>query len=271
MTRLFLSVLLGVLLGGGLVWWGTGERRAEPSAPVMPVEDEVGAAETLGDVGRLREQLDQERARASELSARVSALEVRPEPEHRPAAESEAQWEEPGEEGEADSSFGRPWFNAEALAAAGWTAEEIYRIRARWEQYELDRLEVKNQRARKVPGWEKLGGRSFQIESETRHDLGDEGYEAMRFATNQPNRVVLEEILETSPAAEAGLLPGDELISYAGQRVFTPGAVQFLTASGELGAWTEIRILRGGEELRFFVPRGPLGARLEAIVRAPYR
>lgn len=271
MTRLFLSLLLGALLGGGLVWWGTGERPAEPDAPALPVEDEVTAPGKLSEVGRLREELDQERARAAELSAQVAALESSPDAEQQPAEESEASLEETGGEDETDSPSVRPWFNAEALVAAGWTGSEISRIRTRWERYELEKLELENQRARKAPGWKKLGGRSFQIEAEARDDLGDEGYEAMRFATNQPNRVVVEEILETSPAAEAGLLPGDQLISYAGQRIFTPGALQFLTASGESGAWTEIWVLRGGEQLRFFVPRGPLGIRLDAVVRTPYR
>jgi membrane-associated protease RseP (regulator of RpoE activity) len=163
-----------------------------------------------------------------------------------------------------------PWFDAEALEGAGWTPGEIRGIRLRWEEYEMAKLEVENDRARKVPGWKHLGKRSFQIEVELRRDLGDEDYEAMRYATSQPNRVILSELLETSPAAVAGLEPGDEVVSYDGQRIFTASALKLLTLAGVPGALTEMRVLRAGEEHRFFVPRGPLGTRLEIASRAPY-
>jgi hypothetical protein len=163
-----------------------------------------------------------------------------------------------------------PWFDAEALEGAGWTPGEIRRIRLRWEEYEMAKLEVENDRARKVPGWKHLGKRSFQIEVELRRDLGDEDYEAMRYATSQPNRVILSELLGTSPAASAGLEPGDEVVSYAGQRIFTASALKQLTLAGVPDALTEMRVLRAGEEHRFFVPRGPLGTRLEIASRAPY-
>ena len=275
MTRLFLAALLGALLGGGLVWWGSSERRAEPALSALPGAEGAPESETASELSRLREELHQERARASELSAQlsaqVSALDFNPEPQAD--VEGEIFWEQRAvaEEAGAGSPSLRPWFDAGALEAAGWGPAEIDRIRERWEQYELAKLDIENQRARKVPGWKKLGGLSFQLEVEARQVLGVEAYEAMRFATNQPNRVVVEEVLEISPAAEAGFLPGDELISYGGQRVFTPGAVQFLTTAGERGAWAEIWILRGGEELRLLVPRGPLGARLKSVLRVPYR
>jgi S1-C subfamily serine protease len=92
----------------------------------------------------------------------------------------------------------------------------------------------------------------------------------MRYATSQPNRVILSELLETSPAAVAGLEPGDEVVSYDGQRIFTASALKLLTLAGVPGALTEMRVLRAGEEHRFFVPRGPLGTRLEIASRAPY-
>jgi len=227
---------------------------------------------------RLREQLQRETARADALLARVEALEFSLGPEAGAPASHEESPSPPrpeaqaaAEDEEANSPSVRPWFNVQALEVAGWEPGEIDRIRERWEQYELAKLEIENQRARKVPGWQKLGGQSFQVAAEARQDLGDEAYEAMLYATNQPNRVVVEEVLEISPAAEAGFLPGDEFVSYGGQRVFTPGAIQFLTTSGEKGAWTEVWILRGSEELRLLVPRGPLGTRLSSVVRAPYR
>jgi hypothetical protein len=288
MTRNLLLVLLGALLGGGLVWWalspatgpllsdsaaplGAAASRAEIPARVSPTLDSSPGERVTADlrvqIQELRAALQQERDRGRDLAEilpytlpealpdpGMAAVAVTPGPETSPPAEDEAP----------------PWFDGEALEGAGWTPGEIRRIRLRWEEYEMAKLEVENDRARKVPGWKHLGKRSFQIEAELRRDLGDENYGAMRYATSQPNRVILSELLGTSPAAAAGLEPGDEVISYDGQRIFTASALKYLTVADVPGALTEMRVLRAGEEHRFFVPRGPLGTRLEVTSRAPY-
>ena len=283
MTRSLLLVLLGTLLGGGLVGWrlypATGPLLSDPPAPLgvaasrseIPARVPPTLASSPGErvtadlrvqIQELRAALQQERDRGRDLADTLpealpdlgmAAVAVTPGPETSPPAEDEAP----------------PWFDGGALEGTGWTPGEIRRIRLRWEEYEMAKLEVENDRARKVPGWKHLGKRSFQIEAELRRDLGDEDYEAMRYATSQPNRVILSELLETSPAAAAGLEPGDEVISYDGQRIFTASALKYLTVADVPGALTEMRVLRAGEEHRFFVPRGALGTRLEVTSRAP--
>ncbi|MDE0885962.1 MAG: PDZ domain-containing protein [Myxococcota bacterium] len=259
MIRLLSAVLLGIFLGGSMTWLVMSDRD-------RPSDDEVTAPgiEKPGLGEELRAQKDRIRSLEAELAVREIPSPTLPviseSPEPVPAAE------EPTDSAPTEKA----WFDSAALEAEGWTADQALRIRRRWERLQMEKLDIENQRARKVPGWKKLGKEQFQIQVEARRDLGDEDYEAMRFASGEPNRVVLTELLETSPAAEAGLLPEDEVISYDGQRVFTAAALKFLTQVGELGAATEIRVLRGGLEQRYFVPRGPLGTRLEAQVRSPY-
>ncbi len=272
LTRAFLPALLGALVGGAGVAWMLGGFGDSPGG-----ESASGAfsgrspnADTALEIARLRQEIAQERALRT---APVATLPAEPAPARPPAAAPPVADDLPGTSGaevEAEAAKASPWFDAAALEQVGWSRDEVERVRQRWEEYQLAKLEVENQRARKVPGWKELGKRLFQIEVQARNDLGDEGYEAMRFAAGQTNRVVLSELLEISPASDAGLMSGDEVISYGGQRVFSAGALKFHTQSGEPGAWTEVRVLRAGEERRFFVRRGPLGARLEAVHRDPY-
>ena len=272
LSEAFVPALLGALVGGAGVAWMLGAFEDSPGGRASPesVVARSPNADTVLEIARLREELAQERALRVAPPAPPSAEPASP---GLPAAEPPAEKDFPemtGAEAEEEVAETRPWFDSAALGRLGWSEDEVERVRQRWEEYQLAKLEVENQRARKVPGWKALGKRLFQIEVEARNDLGDEGYEAMRFAAGQKNRVVLSELLDISPASDGGLMPGDEVISYDGQRVFSSGALKFLTQSGEPDAWTEVRVLRAGEERRFFVRRGPLGARLEAVRRPPY-
>ena len=272
LTRAFLPALLGALVGGAGVAWLLGGFGDSPGGESVSgaLAGRSPNADTALEIARLRQEIAQER---SLRTAPVATLPAEPAPPRPLAAAPPVADDLPetsGAEVEAEAAKASPWFDAAALERVGWSEDEVERVRQRWEEYQLAKLEVENQRARKVPGWKELGKRLFQIEVQARNDLGDEGYEAMRFAAGQNNRVVLSELLEISPASDAGLMSGDEVISYDGQRVFSAGALKFYTQSGEEGAWTEVRVLRGDEERRFFVRRGPLGARLEAVHRPPY-
>ena len=60
------------------------------------------------------------------------------------------------------------------------------------------------------------------LDATFRNDLGDDGYDAYLRATGKPNRVSVRELLPTGAGSRAGLEVGDELVEYAGARVFSP-------------------------------------------------
>jgi S1-C subfamily serine protease len=62
---------------------------------------------------------------------------------------------------------------------------------------------------------------------------------------------------------------GDELVEYAGMRVFSTADLQLLTASGRLGETVSVDVVRGGQPLTLRAARGPLGIVLDAVRRAP--
>ncbi len=94
-----------------------------------------------------------------------------------------------------------------------------------------------------------------------RIDLGDDFYDAMLYATNQPNRSKIGNVMGTSPAAAAGLRIRDVIVRYDGERVFEPDDIKRLSESGEPGERVEVKIHRDGREIEMRVERGPLGIR----------
>jgi membrane-associated protease RseP (regulator of RpoE activity) len=169
----------------------------------------------------------------------------------------------------------RPWFDSEGLLDAGVAPTEVQNLRERFEQIELARLYLRDRAARE--GW--AGSSRFREESRAldarfeglRAELGAQGYDRLLFAIGRPNRARVHDLLERAPAREAGLKPGDVIVSYDGRRIFTVSELRRATTEGQAGAPVEVRLERNGEEIRLFVPRGPLGARLVPARSPPLR
>ncbi len=166
-----------------------------------------------------------------------------------------------------------PVFDEDALRAAGLSMTTVKQTRERLEQLEMDRLFLRDRAIRE--GWmgtvrysnevEKLEGRKQDINN----SLGDSGYDAYLYATNQSNRVVIREMLQGSPAKAAGLLPGDVVLSYGGKRMFATRDLQNATTGGRAGESVAVEILRNGQAMNLYIPRGPLGVYLDADSAKP--
>ncbi len=279
------GILVGILLGvvGGRLLDGTptetetayakGEdgptrdfqTRADLDALQKALAADIEARTALTvEVGRLQEQLARlvagsEPGAVAESDRALSG--------GRPSDESEA---EPGAGAESTEAEERPAFDTEALVVAGVHRVDAGRLRERWEEFEMDKLELAHSSVRE--GW--LFSPRHRRELRTlqqamREDLGDESYDLLLFAMGQPNRVVVREVLERSPAREIGLEPGDTILSYDGTRVFRAGELRHATALGEPGAFVRIELVREGRPLELYVPRGPLGLILKSESRLP--
>jgi membrane-associated protease RseP (regulator of RpoE activity) len=163
----------------------------------------------------------------------------------------------------------------ETLIAAGFTEPQAADIQARLDAIDLKNLYLED-RARRE-GW--LGTARYQEETrelreqafrELRPQIGDESYDRLLYALKRPNRVMVREVIQLSPAAQADLQPGDRIIEYDGQRIFTIPELQTLTGKGTAGAPVLVRLKRtGGESLNVYLPRGPLGIRPIRVREAP--
>ena len=165
---------------------------------------------------------------------------------------------------------GRPWFDATLLAARGAPAAEIERLSDIFSESEMQRIDL-DHRARRE-GWHRKRRYYNAIRAQQQHfreDIGDETYDLLLYATRRGNRVVLSDVLGNSPAANAGLQPGDMILSYDGERIFTGRELQRATTQGEIGESVAVDVLRRGERLRLYTTRGALGARLRSMRMLP--
>jgi len=143
------------------------------------------------------------------------------------------------------------------------------RIQEREEKMEMERLYLRNSAIRE--GWfgtEKYFEKSRQLNSETniyREELGDENYDRYLFNTDQTNRISVLSVISNSPAAEAGLSKGDIILSYNDENIYSWTDLTTATTSGDMGQTVSVAVKRNDQEFEIFVPRGPLGIRLENI------
>jgi len=143
------------------------------------------------------------------------------------------------------------------------------RIQKKVEEREMNQLYLRNTSIRE--GWfgtEKYFEKSRELAQESnvyRDELGDVRYDEYLFQSDQTNRVSITSIIATSPAEKIGLQTNDIILEYDNQRIFSWSDITQLTAEGENGETVSLVIQRDNSTIELFIPRGPLGVRLENI------
>jgi hypothetical protein len=272
-----LSATLGIAAGialGFVIRDGPEERRTAPVASGAP-----DAA--LPDLEGVRRELEAERTSRIALEAEVDQLrwaieQLAPDLVRQPTLEEPAKTEEEANPLDLIAKIGlepftqAAWFDESEFESRGYDADQIERLRTRFDSAKMEELYVKDQAARE--GWPRSGqlyAEVQKIRSSLRNELGDETYDLMLYATGARNRVAVVETLATSPAEAANLQPGDVIVRYGGQNIYSVPDLKQAQRVGEAGDPVAIDVVRGGEEIRVFVPQGPLGARLQGQRRVP--
>jgi hypothetical protein len=238
--------------------------------------DLASVAEANEEVERLRAELGLERELRERLAAKLEfQADTGSDEGLGRATGEEAVATRAGGKAGAGTGQAKPpgaaWFDDGRLEAVGIDPGRIQHIRGAWEAYTMEKLYLSDAQARGEKLTKpQLARRIMQIEQRLREELGDGDYEAVLYATGERNRIVLTDVLESSPAGRSGMQAGDEVLSYDGQRIFQPAGLKLMTFAGEGGESVEVRVLRDGEMHRIFVPRGPLGVRYSAESRPPF-
>jgi len=92
-----------------------------------------------------------------------------------------------------------------------------------------------------------------------REELGDADYERYLEANGRSTSVGIGSVIGSSPAQSAGLRPGDEIVSYGGERVYSMTDINMASMDGVAGQNVVIDIVRDGMPMQVVLPRGPLG------------
>lgn len=262
---------LGVLTGGLLGSWLRG--------PATPAPGRAPGGGEAAAVAALREDLAEERLAREALAGEVALLRGAlvewlapddPDARDAPAPAAPAPGSAAGAQAPPAAARAGPWFDEPGLREAGLAPAEIERLRGRFEEFQMEELYLRDQAVRE--GWRqrpRYPRELSDLRGELRRELGEESYDWMLYAMGQPNRVRLEDVLESSPAAQAGLEPGDLVLRYDDRRVFNARELQQATAQGRAGGSVAVDLVRGGAVVRVYLPRGPLGVRLKGLRLVP--
>jgi len=268
------ALLIGVALGSRFASAPPGE----PPAPLPSTN-----ANEASRIATLTRELDHERGLRGALELELSML--RDEVGTVPASKTlPATASAPSTGGDASSagttetektpsanSKRDEWFDVRKLTDLGLDDRRAEWLRERFESLQMDELYLRDQATRE--DWVNKPRYSREIRAlrgEVRAAIGDEDYDSLLYASGRHNRVLLSNVLQNSPAAAAGIQAGDILLRYDDHTIFDVRDLLAETASGEFGETASIEIERGGERMRFFVARGPLGARIQPQRRAPF-
>jgi membrane-associated protease RseP (regulator of RpoE activity) len=221
------------------------------------------------EINALRQQLQQEitarkklQNTVNELSKKITALAT----------------QQPSTDGTTNNPASinprnRDWFNQQALIDAGVGKSTAQNLKIRFETQALEKLYLRDNAMRE--GW--FGSRRYRNELELldaqlsglQEEIGDQAYEAYLFASGQPNQVMVQSVLASSSADTAGIRADDQILSYDGQRIFNWRALRTATTQGTADENVTIEIIRDGKRLQLYVPRGPLGVRMDSASVAP--
>jgi hypothetical protein len=250
---------------------GSLDRDRRPDATPSAATDHRDLREI---VEGLRESLEEQIRRHEELRTEVAQMGAGMSGA-APIAASEVRDEENAERKETPHASG--WhaggpaegFDDGVLFEAGLHPSDAERLREAWEGATFEQMALRD--AARREGWfgkERYRTELNAIRSDLREELGENGFDALLFATGQSNRILVTGVIDRSSAAYAGFEKGDQILRYAGRRVFTPRELNEETASGVSGTTVPVEVLRRGRSETLSVRRGPLGV-VTSIVRAP--
>jgi hypothetical protein len=263
MRTVILAAALSGIVAFAAASWVYESRRPELRESVpdfdasQPADLRIAALERAVSEERLARQLLQEEVLV--LTAALDAL--------GDVSVAGATGDESSEE-RRESSAGEGWRDyyrrrlpedrAERLISAGFSPGRADWILQREEELQMEALEARYEAGR-AGSPEDFFRSSFDVGNTLRQDLGDDDYARYLEANGRPSSVPVSSVIDISPAATAGLRPGDSITAYDGQRVFSINDVNVVAMEGKPGENVIIDIERDGVLMQLVVPRGPLG------------
>lgn len=145
----------------------------------------------------------------------------------------------------------------DAMLAAGLSPQRVEHILRRESEMRFEMLQAYYD-AQKSGEPMSRSAFGFGPDAMLREDIGDSDYEKYLQANGRPTSVEVGSVMAASPAERAGLQPGDEIVGYDGQRVFTTSELMQRTMSDGDGD-VVVDVVRNGSQMQIVLPRGPIG------------
>ncbi len=255
---------------GLLLLWIASCALCSPSGEIEGTRSAVrprrAAATADAEMAALRMALDREVEARERLALELESLRAQIVSSGR-AADDPRATDSPSAAG---GGAQRPMFDRDALVAAGIDPRAAQDLRGRWEGVEMEKIRL-GDRARRE-GWAgtaQHGQELRALDDELRQELSQAEYDRYLYATGKANRARVTDVIGRSPADDAGFEPGDTLLSYDGDRIFSIEEIRDRATGSRPGDSIRVEVLRDGERLSLNVPGGPLGLMLAPERQAP--
>jgi C-terminal processing protease CtpA/Prc len=142
------------------------------------------------------------------------------------------------------------------LIEAGITPDQAAWIVQRESEIQMEMLQARYEAMR---GQESQRFFGTTLDTELQAELGEAGYERYLTANGRPTAVGIGNVIPNSPAQEAGLQAGDQIVRYDGERVFSMMDMAGRIMQNEAEGNVVVDIERNGIPMQLVIPRGPLG------------
>ena len=146
----------------------------------------------------------------------------------------------------------------ELLVEAGFLPSQAELITQREQELQMEALQARFDAERNGEDIDWSSNRSLTSDT-LREELGEADYERYLEANNRATSISVSSVIESSPAQSAGLMPGDQIIRYDGERVFSMTDLTRQTMVGEPGQTVLVDVMRNGNLMQVVMPRGPVG------------
>jgi hypothetical protein len=261
-----IGIMAALLVAGvGIAMYLRG-KPPEPQQPNVVFTPRTGASDT-DRIADLEKALAAQVERGNQLESRLKELEERPDwGGNRRNADAQG----PGGERFADRQ--RQYLDADGnfdptKMREAMRAQQLDRLvqggfsreRAEWIERRTQELQLQMQQAQFDAQRSGQPFRGADADNALRKEMGDAEYEKYLKAMGQRTEVQVMDVLASSTAEKAGLKAGDQILSYAGQRVFDMRDLNALTRQGTPGETVTVEVQRNGQTVQLQVTRGVLG------------
>ena len=272
MNRIAVSVIVSLLTGLALGAWVVGERSESQGSGSIAVgqviDTESGAEDRLLRLERIiAEERDArialedtiamlfEEIERLEGAGGLAVAEVKARTEREQTARARARNVSGGE---------NDWIRdyqerrVSRLIDGGFSEDEARRILEQESESSFKALQSSWEAQRNGESVDRFSS-AFDPQAILRSEMGDDNYARYLEVQGQPTAVRVTQVLSGSPGSKIGLQPGDQLISYGGERVFSVMELRNSSMQGNPGEDVVIEIERDGTRIQLTVPRGPIG------------
>jgi len=264
--------VLGIAAGIAVIYSLDDDRSTQTEVRGVPAQPDETRDHPMASAFNALQVSDNERIQLLEkqietLSGRIEQLEqavvAAEEPEKK---ETGALAINPATTVDTPVSRASPALTTENLVSAGIDEVLAADIIRRKNEIDLKTLELRDRAAREgYIGTDRYTSElNALLESDValRDEIGDDAYNRYLYSTGQRNRVNIASVMFGSPAEQAGMEKGDVILNYGDRQMFSWNELQDATTLGERGEYVNVTVLRDGQMVNLWLPRGPLGVRL---------